>query len=306
MMENLELNRDLYFKILDYAKSKGYSPHTIKSYFNYLKRIIKQNPILNEDVMRKLLKDIKHQNQRAIFVLINDYCYDSKIPFSIRIPRLKSKSRSLPKILSLEEVKIMVASAPKPYDLMIRCIFNIGAGLRISEAIKLSWNHIGWIDWKEKGGYGIAIIKDAKGGRDRTTMIPNRLMSDLYKYGEELGILNEFGVPTGGMIFPFNLENFEPDLLSTNRKKWKEKAVRHAYDWFRYNILKKYCEKALGHTINIHQLRHRRATYLYEVEKIPIERIQKLLGHSDIRNTLIYTEVSLKDTFDKMKDTNEV
>lgn len=305
-MQDLELNRELYYKILDYAKAKGYSPHTIRVYFCYLKKIIKKNKILNRDVMRKLLKDVKHQNQRAVFVLINDYCYYSDIPFTILIPKIKSKPRSLPKILSIEEVKIMVESVPRPYNLMIRCIFNIGAGLRISEAIKLSWNHINWIDWLARGGYGIAIIKDAKGGKDRTTMIPNRLMTDLYKYGKELGILNEFGVPAGGMIFECNLENYKPDLLTNNKKRWKEEAVRHAYDWFRYNIMKKCCEKALGHKINIHQLRHRRATYLYEVEKVPIEKIQKLLGHSDIRNTLIYTEVSMKDTFEMMKNTNEV
>lgn len=305
-MEDLELNRDLYFRILDYAIAKGYSNNTIRMYSFYLKRIIKKNRVLNRDVMRKILKRIKHQNERAVLVLINDYCYYYNIDFNVVIPKMKSKPRSLPKIVSVDEIKVMVESAPKPYGLMIRCIFNIGAGLRISEAIKLSWNHINWVDWLKEKGYGVATIKDSKGGRDRTTMIPKVLMLDLYNYAKELNILNEFGIPTGGMIFECNLNNFKPDLLTTNRKRWKEEAVRHAYDWFRYNIMKKYCEKALGHKINIHQLRHRRATYLYEVEKVPIERIQKLLGHSDIRNTLIYTEVSLKDTFEMMKDTKEV
>lgn len=305
-MESLELNKDLYFKILDYAIAKGYSPNTIKTYFCYLKKIIKKNKILNRDVMRKLLKEIKHQNQRAVFVLINDYCYYSNIDFSVVIPKMKARPRSLPKIISIDEIKVMVESAPKPYDLMIRCIFNIGAGLRISEAIKLSWNHINWVDWMKEKGYGIGVIKDSKGNKDRTTIIPKNLMLDLYEHGKKLGILNEFGVPAGGLIFECDLENFKPDLFTSNRKKWKVEAVRHAYDWFRYNILKKHCEKALGRRINIHQLRHRRATYLYEVEGVPIEKIQVLLGHGDIRTTLIYTEVGVKETFEMLKDTKEV
>ncbi len=305
-MEDLELNKESYFKILDYIIAKGYANNTIKMYALYLKKIIKQNPILNRDVLRKILKNIKHQNERAVLVLINDYCYYSNIDFNIIIPKMKSKPRPHPKMISMGELKVMIESAPKPYDLMIRCIYNIGAGLRISEAIKLSWGHINWVDWLREGKYAIATIKDSKGGKDRTTMIPKKLIEDLYNYAKELNILNEFGIPTGGMIFECNLSKFKPDLFTTNRKRWKEEAVRHAYDWFRYNILTKCCEKALGHKINIHQLRHRRATYLYEVEKVPIERIQELLGHSDIRTTLIYTKVSLKETFEMMKDTNEV
>lgn len=302
-MQELELNKDLYFRILDYATAKGYAPNTLKMYSYYLKRIIKKNPVLNRDVVRKILKKIKHQNERAVLVLINDYCYYSNVDFSIVIPKMKTKPRPLPKILSLGEVKVMVKSAPRPYDLMVRCIYN--SGLRISEGIKLSWNHINWIVWLKEKKYGIATIKEAKGGKDRKTRIPPKLMKDLYNYAKELNILNEFKVPTGGMMFKCGLSDFKPDLLVTNRKKWKEEALTHAYDWFRYNIVKKHCEKALGHKINVHQLRHRFATYLYE-NGVPIERIQLLLGHADIRTTLIYTKVSLKDTFEMIEDKGEL
>lgn len=306
-MDNLKLNKDLYFKIMDYAQAKGYSYNTLKTYAYYLKRLIKKNKILNSDVLRSLLKKMKHQNERAILVLINDFCYYSKIEFRMVIPKIKAKPRSPPKCISLEEARIMVNSAPKPYDLMIRCIFNIGAGLRISEAIKLSWNHINWVEWlKDKNSYGTCIIKNAKGEKDRSNNIPQKLMNDLYEYAKELKILNEFGIPKGSMIFECGLKNWKPDLFINNVKKWKQQAVRHAYDWFRYNILEKCCEKALGYHIRIHWLRHGRATYLYAVEKVPIERIQKLFKHSDIRTTLIYTEVDIKDTFEMIKETKEI
>lgn len=292
--------------MVDYATAKGYSLNTVKTYSQYLKKIIKKNKVLNRDVVRMLLKKMKHQNQRAVLVLINDYCYYANIEFRMIIPKIKSKPRNLSKFVSIEEVKIMVNCAPKPYDLMIRCIFNIGAGLRISEAIKLSWNHINWIDWIKNKSYGTCLIKNPKGKKDRINNVPQRLMADLYEYAKELKILNEFGIPTGAMIFECNLKNFKPDLLRNNRDVWKQHAIRHAYDWFRYNILQKHCEKALGHKVNIHQLIHRRCTYLYAVEKLPIERIQKLRNHSDIKTTLIYTDVDIEDTFDMIKNTNEI
>ncbi len=305
-MENLELNKDLYFKIMDYAQARGYSYNTLKTYGFYLKRLIKKNKVLNRDILIKFLKRMKHQNERAVLVLINNYCYYSKIDFGLLIPRIKSKPRKLPKMISMAEAKVMVDAAPKPYNLMIRCIFNIGAGLRISEAIKLSWNHINWVDWLTHKTYGVCLLKNSKGGKDGINNIPPKLMNDLYDYAAELKILNEFGVPQGSMIFPCGLTNYENDLFINNLERWKNKAMRHAYDWFRYNILQKCCEKALGRKINIHQLVHRRCTYLYAVEKIPIERIQKLRRHSDIRTTLIYTEVDNRDTFEMIKNTEEI
>ncbi len=305
-MESLELNKDLYFKIVDYARTKGYAQKTIDVYSHYLKRLIQKYPILNKDVLNKILKSIKHQNQRAVLTLINDYCYFSEIDFKIMIPKIKAKPRSPPIILSVEEAKIMVESVPKPYDLMIRCIFNIGAGLRISEAIKLSWNHINWVDWLKHKTYGVCLLKDSKGGKNGNNNIPTKLMNDLYEYAKELKILNEFGIPRGSMIFECGLSDFKPDLLINNKEKWRYEAIKHAYDWFRYNIVQKYCEKALGRRIKIHWLVHSRCTYLYAIEKVPIERIQKLRRHKDISTTLIYTEVDIKDTFEMIKDTKEI
>jgi len=305
-MDNLELNREFYYKMVDYMNAKGYSNNTIKSYSINLKKISKQYKILNDNSLRKILKNIRHQNQRAVLVLINDYCYFYKINFRVVLPKMKAKPRSTPVILSPDEIKLMVESTPKPYDLMIRCIFNLGAGLRISEAIKLTWSKIRWVDWIKEKGYGIAYIKDSKGGKDRVVNIPKKLMHDLYEYAKELGILNEFGIPTGNMMFKCGTENFKPDLMRNNLKAWKEEYLVSSYNWFRYNILQKYCEKALNKKIHIHSLRHSRATYLYEVEKLPIEKIQQLLGHKDIQTTLIYTQVDPKSTFELMKNTNEV
>lgn len=242
--------------------------------------------------------------------MIMDYCYDNDIDFNLKIPGIKAPPKKLPELLSINEIDLMIKSAPKPYDLAIRCIFNMGAGLRISEIIKFSWNDIRWIDWlRNKDNYGVAVIKSGKGSKDRIVNIPKKLMQDLYEYAKEKEVLNEFKIPTGGMIFPFDSKEdtfYKKDLLITNIELWKTEYVRSRYNWFRYNILQKCCEKALNKKIKIHQLRHSRSTYLYEIEKVPIEKIQILLGHSSINTTMIYTRINPTGIFETLKETKEI
>jgi len=253
------------------------------------------------------MKQVKHQHQRACLVMINNYCYENNIPFFIRIPSIKKQAQKIPETLTDNEIKLMIESAPKPYDLAIRCLFNMGAGLRVSEVIKLCWDHINWIDWiHNQDNYGTAIIKSGKGSKDRVVNIPPKLMKDLYSYAKEKNNLNEFRIPTGLMIFPFGDEELPIGVPSNEMDIWKQKYIDKKYDWFLYNIIQKHCEKALNKHIKIHSLRHSRATYLHEIEGLLIEEIQVLLGHSNIQTTLIYVKINPKRTFDKMKNTKEI
>jgi len=300
------LNDELYYSILDWMISKEYAKNTIKQYSYTLKKMQTKNKELSKENLRAVLKDVKHQNQRAVLVLINNYCFDNEIDFNLIIPKRKGKPRKNPEILSLEEIEMVINAVPKPYDLAIRCLFNMGAGLRISEVIKISWNHIRWSLWiSNKRSYGTAIIKASKGSKDRVVNIPPKLMNDLYEYAIKLNIVNEFQLPEGEMIFEFG-KPYDEKLMSTNLDVWRFRYIRHCYNWFRYNILQKCCEKALGRKLTSHTFRHSRATYLYEVERVPIEQIQILLGHSDLNTTRIYTKINPLGIFERMKETKEI
>jgi len=312
-MEKLALDNDMLSKINDWMRSK-YAIGTIESRNNYLKRLAKKYQYLDKENVRVIMKGIKYQHQRACLVMINKFCYDMGIDFNLNIPSTKKQPIKLPEILSPAEVKLMIDSAPKPYDLCIRCIFNMGAGLRISEIIKFSWNHIRWVDWlSNKAEYGVALIKSGKGSKDRVVNIPPKLMNDLYEYAKKEGVLNEFKIPTGGMIFDFGSKDISErkkrngsKLMAYDMDKWKHEYVKTRYNWFRYNILQQHCEKALNKHIKIHSLRHSRATYLYEVEKVPVEKIQILLGHSSLNTTMLYTKINPISVFELLKNTNEI
>jgi len=298
-MENIELSDELLSSINDYMLAKGLAYKTRKEYNYTLKRITKRFGIMNDEVCRTLLKEFKHQNQRAVLLLINNYCYHANIDFKINVPSMvRQKKKITIKTLSLEEIEIMIKAAPKPWDLMIKCIFKIGGGLRISEAIKLSWNHFFWADWLKNNRLGAVLIKDSKGD-DRIVPLPKSLMEELYELAKEREITNEFGIPKDGIIFPTTIK-YKKKLRGYDLEQWKIDYVLHSYNWFRYNILKKYCEPALGHPIRIHSLRHSRATQLYE-DDVPIDIIQKLLGHKEITTTMIYADVSRKKVFEAME-----
>lgn len=305
-MDELALTDELGSNIVNWMLSK-YAIGTINNRTAYLKRLFKKYKVLNQETLRKIMKQVKHQHQRACLVMINNYCYENNIPFFIRIPSIKKPAQKIPETLTDNEIKLMIESAPKPYDLAIRCLFNMGAGLRVSEVIKLCWDHINWIDWiHNQDNYGTAIIKSGKGSKDRVVNIPPKLMKDLYSYAKEKNNLNEFRIPTGLMIFPFGNEELPIGVPSNEMDIWKQKYIDKKYDWFLYNIIQKHCEKALNKHIKIHSLRHSRATYLHEIEGLLIEEIQVLLGHSNIQTTLIYVKINPKRTFDKMKNTKEI
>ena len=313
-MDQLELSKDLYLNVAAWMQNK-YAITTQRQRLYFLKATFKQYKILSSDTLRSIMKKVRYQHQRAAICMINDYCYDNKIPFNIRVPSVKKQASKLPQIWSQEEIRMMIDAAPKPYDLALRCIFNIGAGLRVSEIIKLSWSHIRWVDWiNNKDNYGVAVIKSGKGSKDRINNIPKKLMHDLYNYAKECNVINEFGVPAGSMIFPFHTER------ETETKKEKERVelllkkddrgkidyVQSRYNWFRYNIIQLKCEKALNKHIKVHQLRHSRATYLHEVEGVPIEEIKELLGHASLNTTMIYTKINPLRTFERIKDAKEL
>ncbi len=298
-MDYLDLNDELLKDILEYLYIKKYSHNTTRLYTASIKRLFKNHNILNREVVNKLLKKFKHGNEKAILTLINDYCNFRGIDFRIALPRIqRSKAKRTIKTLPKSEIELMIEATPKPYDLALKCIFRIGGGLRISEVIRLSWYHFKWATWLKERKIGAVDIIDSKSD-DRLCSVPQSLMEELYQYAREKRVVNEFGIPTGGLIFTFAKE-YKPQLMKNNLELWKHKYVRASYDWFRHNIIKKYCEKAVGHPIRVHQLRHSRATELVD-KGIPLEVVQSLLGHKDIRTTMIYVEVSNKRVFNAME-----
>jgi len=298
-MDKIELSDELKLDLLDYLvkiDERVGSPNTLRSYGNVINRIFDAYEYLDNKNAKEMLKKWNKKTKiRAVFSKLNEYFDYSDIDFTIKIPKTKRAERHLPDILIREELEQVLNNMPKEARLIISCIFNIGAGLRISEVINLKWQDISWNEWSLENKTLTAKIRNSKRNKDRIVPIPHFTCAELYEYAKEIGNLTEEGFPKNGYIFNFGSETFKTQLRIIEPAQWKYEYTLHAYDFIRHNIINRYFKKISNKRITAHSLRHSRASELYNKYKVKLPTIQKWLGHSDIATTMIYVHLSSDD-----------
>ncbi|HSS64924.1 MAG TPA: site-specific integrase [Gammaproteobacteria bacterium] len=173
--------------------------------------------------------------------------------FDVPIPVPKQPQR-IPALLSRTEVaRIIAACSDRKYQTMLMLCY--GCGLRVSELVSL---RVGDID----GERGRLRIEQGKGGKDRLVPLPPTLLARLRDYWR--------GYRPKLWLFPGRVAG--APLCPTSIQKTYTKAKARA------GITK------IG---GIHALRHAYATHQLEAG-LPVHRLQRLLGHQDIRSTLRY------------------
>ncbi|MGE5445372.1 MAG: tyrosine-type recombinase/integrase [Ignavibacteriales bacterium] len=180
-------------------------------------------------------------------------------------------TKKLPKTLTKEEVLKLLSQPNKkaPTGLRNRCIMQLmyRAGLRESEVINLGPRDI---EWKE----GILRVWKGKGAKDRTLYLDEHTLDLLRAWSDK---------KPGSRCFFCTLKG----------KKLNDRYIRE--------MIERYGEKAgIGKHVNPHMLRHTFATELLQ-EGYNIREVQKLLGHTDVSTTMIYTHVYDSDLANKMR-----
>ena len=194
-----------------------------------------------------------------------------KIPWP-KVPHKK------PDILSLAEVERVLDAAMSASQIpAMVSIAAYGAGLRITEACRLRPEDI-------DSARRLIHVRQGKGRKDRYVMLGDRLLEILRGYWRQVR-------PQGDWLFPGRKAG-KPITRDTVEKALKVAAVR----------------AKLRKKVTPHLLRHSFATHLLEAGT-DIRVIQVLLGHSSIRTTARYTQVSerhiasVKSPLDKLKVT---
>ena len=176
----------------------------------------------------------------------------------VRVPR------TLPVVLSREEVARLIAAAP---NLKSQTALSIayGTGLRASEVIALK---VGDIDSQRM----TLRVEQGKGRKDRYAMLSPVLLQRLrtwWRVGHAQG-----KILPGGWLFP----GMDPtDPLSTRQLNRAIHAAAEA--------------AKLDKRVSMHTLRHSFATHLLE-SKVDIRVIQVLLGHKKLETTALYAQVA--------------
>ena len=176
----------------------------------------------------------------------------------VRVPR------TLPVVLSREEVARLIAAAP---NLKSQTALSIayGAGLRASEVIALK---VGDIDSERM----ILRVEQGKGRKDRYAMLSPVLLERLrtwWRVGHAQG-----KILPGGWLFP----GMNPIESLTTRQL--NRAIHAAAD-----------AAQIDKRVSMHTLRHSFATHLLE-QKVDIRVIQVLLGHKKLETTALYAQVA--------------
>ena len=242
---------------------RDFSHETVKGYLKSAEKYLSysQNKeikeLTEEDVKKYIQILIKKQEPssvaREIFAI--QFFFANVLENKIYIPRPK-KNKKIPEILTKEEIRAMINSTQNiKHKLILKIIY--GCGLRVSELVNL-----------KKGDIIVAEnlihIHLAKGKKDRFVKIPDSLKEELENYSK----LNQ-----------------EEILFPSQRGGKLTTATIQA-------IVKQVAKKAeIKKEVYSHLLRHSFATHLLEAGT-DLRIIQKLLGHSDIKTTQIYTQIS--------------
>jgi len=178
-----------------------------------------------------------------------------------------------------------------------------GSGLRLNECLQL---RVKDIDFERN----TVTVRSGKGDKDGETTLPESLKADLREQLKKAQKIHENDRKNNiaGVQLPFAFERKSPNA----GKEWSwfwlfpsvklsidpvTKIVRrhHVYS----GVLQKHVKQAgiltkIPKRITVHTLRHSFATHLLE-DGYDIRTIQELLGHSDVRTTMIYTYVAGKN-----------
>ena len=222
------------------------------------------------------------------------------------IPRAKRKPY-IPVVLSREEVDRIIAALSYPYDLIAKLLY--GCGLRLSECLNLRVHNFNF-------DTSILTVHDGKGKKDRTVPIPETIVTELKTQLQSVIALHQEDLKAG------YAGTFLPNLLE---KKYKNAAKELIWQWFfsaktltfvadtreyrRYHLHDTHVQKAIKRAVkkakilkraSAHTFRHSFASHLLQAN-YDIRTIQELLGHSDVRTTMIYTHTIRSRTIKEAK-----
>jgi len=310
----------VYNGLVSEIKLRHYSPKTLEAYRGWVRQLqgftrSKAPQLLSSKDVKEFLtylavkRKVSASSQNQAFnALLFFYRHVLKNEFGdIKdIPRAKRKPY-IPTVLSREEVDAIITRLRNPYNLVVKLLY--GCGLRLSECLRLRVQDINF-------DTGILTVHDGKGKKDRTVPLPETIIPELKAQLESVISLHQKDLETG------YAGTFLVGLLE---KKYKNAAKELVWQWFfpgktltfvpdtkeyrRYHLHHTHVQKAIKGAVkrakipkraSAHTFRHSFASHLL-LANYDIRTVQELLGHSDIRTTMIYTHTIQSRTIKEAK-----
>jgi integron integrase len=302
--------KKLLDQLSDTLRTKHYSYRTEEAYTDWVRRYIlfhqKQHPAtMGAEQIRSFLTHLatersvaaSTQNQAlsAILFFYREVLHQEIEP--ILLTGAKRPER-LPSVLSREEAVGILNQLNGTHKLMAQLLY--GSGLRLMECVRLRVKDLDF-------HYKTVTVRDGKGEKDRVTPMPDSLIPQLQRQVERVRLLHDEDLAAGfGRVYlPSALEVKYPNAASELVWQYLFPAQKYSLDPRSPNVMRRHHLEPSGlqrsvkdaarkagnpKRVTCHTFRHSFATHLLQSGH-DIRTVQELLGHKDVRTTMIYTHV---------------
>jgi len=297
-------------QLRDVARLRHLGLRTEETYWNWSKRFIlfhqKQHPRdLSSEHISQFLTHLAVDGQVAASTqnqALNALIFLYRQVLKIELPRLENvvrapQKRRLPVVLTRDETEAIIDRLSHPNRLVASLLY--GSGLRLMEAVRLRVKDVDF-------ARGEIMVRDGKGEQDRITMLPQSISKALELHLDGVKRRHEQDLKSGGgdVYLPYALERKYPNAARELGWQYMFPAANLSNDprngkRRRHHVLELNIQRAVKRAVaaagikkhaTCHSFRHSFATHLLEAG-YDIRTVQELLGHKDVRTTMIYTHV---------------
>ncbi|MGQ0561169.1 MAG: integron integrase [Gemmatimonadota bacterium] len=302
--------RKLLEQVSDGCRARQFSRRTEEAYIGWIRRYVlyhgKRHPRELGDAeiaafLTHLATELKvspaTQNQAASSLL---FLYREVLGMPVAAPAgvlRPAKPRRVPVVLTRDEARAVLGELRGTHRLV--CSLLYGSGLRLLEALRLRVKDV-------QLDRGELVVRAAKGGDERVTMLPDALRSEVRRQLELVAELHARDLEKGGgrvdtphalrvkyprielelswqYVFPASRTHTDPQSGKVYRHHLHETAVQRA-------VAEAVRRARINKRASCHTFRHSFATHVLD-DGYDIRTVQELLGHKSVNTTMLYTHV---------------